>query len=45
MGDSMTAWRKSNFAMPDGIHFTREGYALLGQLLFNAIIKPYEAGH
>ncbi len=45
MGHSIAEWQKKELALQDGIHFTREGYNLLGQLLFNAIIKAYGTGH
>jgi LysM repeat protein/lysophospholipase L1-like esterase len=45
MGDSMPNWQKKGLARSDGIHFTREGYALLGELLYNAILKAYAAEH
>ncbi len=34
-------WRESGLLRPDGIHFTREGYALQGKLLYEAIMKSY----
>ncbi|MCU0419087.1 MAG: GDSL-type esterase/lipase family protein [Cyclobacteriaceae bacterium] len=35
------AWRKAGLMQSDGIHFTRAGYDLQGQLLFQALIKAY----
>lgn len=34
-------WRESGLLRPDGIHFTRDGYALQGKLLYEAIMKSY----
>lgn len=39
---SMAAWEKAGLAKRDKIHFTNEGYELLGDLLFNAIMEKYE---
>ncbi len=35
------AWKKAGLMQSDGIHFTRAGYDLQGQLLFQALIKAY----
>jgi len=34
-------WKKHKLLQTDGIHFTKKGYELQGQLLFDAIIKGY----
>jgi len=34
-------WKKEQLMQNDGIHFTKKGYELQGQLLFEAIIKGY----
>lgn len=39
---SMAAWEKAGLAKRDKIHFTNEGYELLGDLLFNALMEKYE---
>ena len=38
---SSTRWRSVGLMQGDRIHFTRLGYELLGDLLFNAIMKEY----
>ncbi len=38
---SADRWKKSALLQSDGIHFTKEGYALQGKLLYEAIIKGY----
>ncbi|MBR4722271.1 MAG: hypothetical protein IK053_04360 [Muribaculaceae bacterium] len=38
---SSTRWRSLGLMQSDRIHFTRLGYQLLGDLLFNAIMKEY----
>ena len=38
---SSSQWVRSGLMRPDHIHFTREGYELLGDLLYNAIIRDY----
>ena len=38
---SMQAWEKAGLAQKDKIHFTREGYKLMGDLLYNALIDSY----
>jgi len=35
-------WEKNNFAKRDLIHFTKEGYYLLGDLFYTAFLKAYE---
>jgi len=36
---SMEKWRAAKLAQKDRIHFTKEGYELMGKLLFNAIFE------
>jgi lysophospholipase L1-like esterase len=36
-------WRNSGLLRPDGIHFTKDGYALQGTALFAALMKSYNA--
>ena len=38
---SMQAWEKAGLAQKDKVHFTREGYKLMGDLLYNALIESY----
>jgi len=40
--NSITLWEKNNLAQRDKIHFTREGYLLLGDLFFNALMQNFE---
>lgn len=39
--NSIVVWQKEYLAKRDRVHFTRTGYILLGDLLFDAIIKDY----
>lgn len=39
---SMSTWQKNELSKSDRIHFTTTGYKLMGDLLFNAILKSYE---
>ena len=39
--NSVVGWQKNYLARRDKVHFTRTGYILLGDLLFDAIIKDY----
>ena len=39
---SSNAWVRARLQRPDHIHFTREGYELWGDLLYNAIVKDYQ---
>ena len=39
---SIEKWRGAKLAQNDRIHFTKEGYELMGKLLFNALIKFVE---
>ena len=38
---SMSLWQKAGLARPDKVHFTPEGYELLGDMLYNAIVLDY----
>jgi lysophospholipase L1-like esterase len=38
---SMQDWEKAGLAKKDKVHFTNEGYMLLGDLLYNALITKY----
>ncbi len=38
---SMQDWEKAGLAKKDKVHFTNEGYQLLGDLLYNALITRY----
>ena len=38
---SADLWKIEELMQPDGIHFSKKGYALQGYLLFEAIIKGY----
>ena len=38
---SMRKWEKEGLARRDKVHFTKEGYTLMGDLLFNALIERY----
>ena len=40
---SMDAWVNANLARTDRIHFTPDGYTILGNLLFNALMDTYTA--
>ena len=39
----MDAWVNAGYGRPDHIHFTPEGYTILGNLLFNALMDAYAA--
>jgi len=39
---SSTSWRSAGLMASDRIHFSREGYNLLGDLLFNAIMASFD---
>lgn len=39
---SMQKWQDAELAKTDKIHFTREGYQLLGDMLYNALIEYYK---
>lgn len=38
---SSTAWRNAGLMTSDLIHFTRTGYELLGDMLYNALVEDY----
>jgi len=38
---SCSEWRKAGMMQKDGIHFNRQGYAVQGLLLYNALIDSY----
>ncbi len=38
---SMQDWENAGLAQKDKVHFTMEGYKLLGDLLYNALIESY----
>lgn len=38
---SMKLWQNEKLAQNDKIHFTQKGYAILGDLLYNALIEKY----
>lgn len=38
---SMQQWQDQNMAQKDKVHFTSAGYALIGDLLFNALMDRY----
>ena len=38
---SMKEWEAAGLAKLDKIHFTEEGYALVGDLLYNALMGKY----
>ena len=39
--NSSLLWRKQNLMVKDMVHFNKEGYLLIGDLLFNAFIQSY----
>lgn len=42
---SMKPWQKEGLGRPDGIHFSRKGYEVQAELLFDSIMESYNAGH
>lgn len=40
-GGSMAKWKKAGLGRPDGIHFTREGYEVQAELLYDALIRSF----
>ncbi len=40
--NSVVLWEKNNLVQRDKVHFTREGYLILGDLFFNALMKNFE---
>ncbi|WP_346858003.1 GDSL-type esterase/lipase family protein [uncultured Draconibacterium sp.] len=40
--NSIVLWQKNNLAQSDRVHFTREGYLLVADLFFNALVQDFE---
>lgn len=40
--NSIVQWQKRGLAKPDKIHFTPDGYRLIGDLMFNAFMRSYD---
>lgn len=40
--NSIVLWEKNNLAQHDKIHFTREGYLVIADLFFTALIRDFE---
>ena len=40
--NSIVLWQRNGLAQRDKIHFTREGYLIMGDLFFNALMKDFE---
>jgi lysophospholipase L1-like esterase len=40
--NSIVLWERNRLAQSDKVHFTREGYLLLGDLFFNALARDFE---
>jgi hypothetical protein len=40
--NSVVLWEKNGLAQRDKVHFTREGYLLLGDLFSNALMQNFE---
>ncbi|MFV0590733.1 MAG: GDSL-type esterase/lipase family protein [Draconibacterium sp.] len=40
--NSIVLWQKNQLAQSDKIHFTREGYLLVADLFFNALMQDFE---
>jgi len=40
--NSVKKWERAKLAKKDKIHFSRNGYKLVGDLMFNAIMKSYD---
>ena len=40
--NSIVSWQSERLAKSDKIHFTREGYRLVADLMFSALVKEYE---
>ena len=40
--NSIVLWERNRLAQRDKVHFTREGYLLLGDLFFNALARDFE---
>ncbi len=43
--DSVIKWRDAGLVKKDRLHFTPEGYVLLGDLLYNAMVDDYNTSH
>ena len=41
--DSVIKWRDAGLVKKDRLHFTEEGYVLLGDMLYNAIVDDYNS--
>ena len=41
--DSVIKWRNAGLVKSDRLHFTQEGYVLLGDMLYNALVDDYNA--
>jgi hypothetical protein len=39
--NSINTWVKYHLARTDRIHFKKEGYIIVGQLMYDALIKSY----
>lgn len=42
--NTVLSWRDCGLIKPDKLHFTREGYILMADLLYNALIQDYNDG-
>ncbi len=40
--NSIVLWQKNKLAQSDKIHFTREGYLMIADLFFNALVQDFE---
>jgi lysophospholipase L1-like esterase len=40
--ESMKKWQTKHLAQADKVHFTREGYHLIGDMLYNAMVEYYK---
>lgn len=40
--NSIVLWQKNGLAQRDKVHFTREGYLMIGDLLFTALVRDFE---
>jgi lysophospholipase L1-like esterase len=40
--NSIVLWQKNNLAQSDKVHFTREGYLMVADLFFNALLQDFE---
>jgi len=39
---SMRKWQTAGLAQSDKVHFTREGYQLIGDMFYNALVDYYK---